>query len=137
MVFLLSVKLRPRLETIDANDRFYSLLTIMTNDTEEHIAKVVEDEQYWQDIRNFFLGGPPDMAVKPMWFLFGMKKLPKDFDPWSGSVEYIKYFVGKQAVGRMYTKMQAPAQDQEKSPAPDSEREHRVAKMLVNTLESL
>ena len=35
------------------------------------------------------------MAIKPMWFLFGMKELPEGFNPYSKSAELIEYFVKK------------------------------------------
>jgi len=118
VAILFRVKLRPRLEIIESNGRRRLLLTIMTNDTEEHIAKVTEDEQYWQDVRDFFWGGPAQMAIKPMWFLYGMKKLPKGFDPYHKSTEWFEWHVKREAKIHQRMELQAPAQVQDEDPAP-------------------
>ena len=54
----------------------------MTNDTEEHVTKVVDDKEYIQDVRNFFKGFL-EMKRHPMWFIQGMKEIPfvQGFDP--------------------------------------------------------
>ena len=57
------------------------ILYIMTDDTEEHITKVIEDEDYWQDVRDFFNGGLRHMKRHPMWFLFDLDDAPEDFNP--------------------------------------------------------
>ena len=56
------------------------ILYIMTNDTKRHVAKVVEDMQYFQDVREFFNGGLVWMKRHPMWFLFDLDDVPYGFD---------------------------------------------------------
>ena len=72
--------LRPRLKRLGVDLEGYYLLYIMTNDTEEHVNKVIEDKKYWQDIRNFFDGGLDFMRQHPRWFLLEITDVPRDFD---------------------------------------------------------
>ena len=58
----------------------YYILRIMTNGTEEHVTKVVDDEEYIQDVRDFFKG-LPEMKHDPMWFIYGTNEIPKGFKP--------------------------------------------------------
>jgi hypothetical protein len=81
-IHLPSLRLRPRLELIDPHQDYF-VLRIMSNDTEEHIAKVINDLQYFQDVREFFKGGLVEMRRHPMWFLSGLKEVP-----WSAKVGY-------------------------------------------------
>ena len=66
------------------------------------------------------------MAIKPMWFLFGMKELPEGFNPYSKSAEFIEYSVKKKTGIHILMRLQAPTQEGVDDTASDLEYGHGV-----------